>query len=221
MSLKTWVERTAEHVGIAGPLKSLLWTLAPNGSAERHPLIWRLVHGKPYGDGGVYRLLDKLEYWRPYRKLSNAWYWLRCHTVTRYHILDVRDENWPSREGPYRWGWHDRCELLEVAMFAMFRDFVERELLPSRVHSGFDAGYLDDEPGSCDCEERRGAKFGDDDICCGSRAWWLAKREMRELYRWWTVDRPLAVTAIGEEAFERTCDEMLVRLVRVRHYLWT
>ena len=56
------------------------------------------------------------------KQLCHAWYWLRTHTYNRYHMIDIRF----PRNG-YNWGWLDRCEGLMFAMFAMLVDFVEKE----------------------------------------------------------------------------------------------
>lgn len=60
----------------------------------------------------IRRFLDR---WRPF-------YWLRTHTVDRYHLVDMRC----PRNG-YRWGWLDRSEGMLFAAFAILVDFVDRE----------------------------------------------------------------------------------------------
>jgi hypothetical protein len=51
---------------------------------------------------------------------SNLWYWLRCHTFDKYHLVDIRTPE-------YRWGWMDRCDGVLYACFALLVDFVEKE----------------------------------------------------------------------------------------------
>jgi hypothetical protein len=56
-----------------------------------------------------------LERWRPF-------YWLRTHTVDKYHLIDIRN----ARNG-YAWGWIDRSDAFLFANFAILVAFVEKE----------------------------------------------------------------------------------------------
>lgn len=47
-------------------------------------------------------------------------YWLRCHTFTKYHMIDCRTPE-------YRWGWIDRSEILLLANFRVLVEFIELE----------------------------------------------------------------------------------------------
>jgi hypothetical protein len=58
-----------------------------------------------------------LPYW-----MTQAWYWLRTHTINRYHMVDGR-----SPQNGYGWGWIDRDRLLLYASFNILVDFVENE----------------------------------------------------------------------------------------------
>lgn len=67
-----------------------------------------------------YMLTEMQQLWR---KLWN-WkplYWLRCHTFTKYHIIDIRGQD------GYDWGWIDRSHAMYLACFALLVDFVEKE----------------------------------------------------------------------------------------------
>ena len=48
-------------------------------------------------------------------------YWLRCHTFTRYHMIDI------SGQDGYTWGWIDRDRAMLLACFALLCEYVERE----------------------------------------------------------------------------------------------
>lgn len=53
-----------------------------------------------------------------------AWkplYWLRCHTWTRYHIIDIRGSD------GYRWGYTDPSFRLWAACFQILVDYIEKE----------------------------------------------------------------------------------------------
>lgn len=54
--------------------------------------------------------------------IGRAAYWLRTHTVDRYHIVDIR-----SPRNGYAWGWIDRSEVMLFACFAVLVDFMESE----------------------------------------------------------------------------------------------
>ena len=65
-------------------------------------------------------------------KLAHLWrkfwgwqpmYWLRCHTFTRYHIIDIRNDY----AEPYKWGWIDRDRALLLANFKILVEFMEQE----------------------------------------------------------------------------------------------
>ena len=157
-----------------------------------------------------------------YRKVTNpfskAYYWLRTHTVHRYHMLNLKC---PTYGFHYEWGWFDRSELLFIAPFQILKSFVEDEL----PHAYVD--WESDEPHSS------------------------ARKEMQDLYDWWMTGRnkerddmnaaldegtdkslpekglsryrgPAWDAYIKEsDRLETKDDEMLLRLIAVRKFLWT
>ena len=152
-------------------------------------------------------------------------YWVRCHTFTRYHLLDLRDRG----EGHgYRWGWMDRDHFMLLACFTLLRDFVEQE---------------DPEIGLRG-EEGHEWTEGQREAVAQQLA---VEREIRALYEWWVRGRAsehAAVEALLEGAddldfadlirhpnfaeYSRRTDELeakddaqLLRLVKVRGSLWT
>jgi hypothetical protein len=64
-------------------------------------------------------LWRKLWSWKPF-------YWLRCHTFTKYHMIDCRNDYYDAGGG-YTWGWHDRTEILLIANFNILAEFIELE----------------------------------------------------------------------------------------------
>lgn len=60
------------------------------------------------------RLWYRVRRWEPL-------YWLRTHTVDRYHILDLR-----GMDG-YEWGWLDRSHAIYLAAFKCLVEYVEGE----------------------------------------------------------------------------------------------
>lgn len=139
-------------------------------------------------------------------ELSEAYYWLRTHTVHRYHIIDIRGED------GYAWGWIDRDHAMLLACFKLLRDFVEREN-PTVGLGGVEA-Y--EHEGMCD---------GEREMIANQVA---REKEVRAIYTWWTQDRERERAehdddrAIGgyDWSFNRD-QEMLLRLMAVRGSLWT
>jgi hypothetical protein len=54
--------------------------------------------------------------------LKNATYWLRTHTINKYHIVDTR-----CPDNGYSWGWIDADHKILLAVMAIFVDFIEKE----------------------------------------------------------------------------------------------
>ena len=146
--------------------------------------------------------------------IKNAWYWFRCHTYTRYHMLDMRD-----KANGYSWGWYDRSELLIYANFAVLRDFIEKE-------QPFSLPY---KPLPLNGDECYNADVED---------WNKANQELYYLYIWWTERRPKDYKALKdmylsylkdqsldplmeEERLAKVDNEMMVRLINARKAMWT
>lgn len=77
---------------------------------ERNWLLRKLSQARRW-------LEDKLP-----KPVGNFFYWLRTHTYNKYHLVDCR---YP-RNG-YSWGWIDRSELILFANMAILKDYVEKE----------------------------------------------------------------------------------------------
>ena len=56
------------------------------------------------------------------RNIENIFYWIRTHTINKYHIIDCRD-----KKNGYAWGWCDRCDLILFSSFNILKDFMEKE----------------------------------------------------------------------------------------------
>lgn len=170
-----------------------------------------------------WRLQGVIDWFSRWPRISHALYWLRTHTYNRYHLLDLRDAE-PEKPEGYRWGWIDRSNSLQLACFLTLRQFVEQEEPWRPDPTGYDGAALE-----------------------SIQAQAAAYDEIMALYRWWTVDRfveyadwqrrsdaahaawkasdndpALAKIWLDIEATENARDdEMLLRLMAVRHHLWT
>jgi hypothetical protein len=136
-----------------------------------------------------------LKYWYEF------WYWFRTNTYNRYHMVDCR-----APQHGYKWGWCDRCEIILYANFAILTDFVEKEMY----------GLVD-----WDSEENHTK----------------AKDEIMDLYNWWKTGRAKdkekldKVLEVGEsyydkywdmeEKFKKKDNKQLIRLIKIREWLWT
>ena len=156
------------------------------------------------------------------------------HPGRRYHMLDLR-----SPRNGYRYGWRDRSDALLYASFAVLRDFVENEY-PGAIdwNSGEDIRRARDEflalhrwwteerprdhaelsqgetPGKTLTQRLRRAVL--DDILrpvggLGAKGAWATPESERRAHEWHE----------RSEALTRKDDEMMKRLVDVRHFLWT
>lgn len=68
--------------------------------------------------------------------ISRSYDWLICHTLRRYHILNL------SNQGDYKWGWCDRDHLMFLACFKLLADYVEREEPFEHINWESDEGHL-------------------------------------------------------------------------------
>ncbi len=65
-----------------------------------------------------------LEHWHiwPFKYISTAVYWLRTHTYNKYHLVDCRNK----RNG-YEWGYTDISEKVLLANMALLNYFIDKE----------------------------------------------------------------------------------------------
>ena len=67
---------------------------------------------------------DKIYVWWYWNAWSpkNWWDFIRCHTFTRYHIVDCR-----SKANGYTFGWVDTDRRILHACFNLLKEYVEKE----------------------------------------------------------------------------------------------
>jgi hypothetical protein len=137
--------------------------------------------------------LSRLRYWLA-KPVSQAFYWLRTHTINRYHIVNLRN----SKNG-YSWGWIETDNAMLFACFNLLETFVEKELGISSVEQ---AVFTNDALRETD-------------------------KEILALFHWWTVERPAELKKRAtdyqwwNDGLHKWDDEHLMRLMKVRQYLWT
>ena len=129
---------------------------------------------------------------RPFNHVSRFLYWLRTHTYNRYHILNLK-----CKRNGYAWGWLDRSEGILFANMAILVDFVEKE-------KAFDC-YVDWRSAE---EVRASGEMENDPSGDANRdGHAAAKKEMLEIYNWWTKGRKEehdALEAESDSAYQNT-----------------
>lgn len=147
--------------------------------------------------------------WYRFRNFfANIWYWIRSHTYKRYHIVDVRGQ------AGFSYGWVDRDHLLLLACFKILVDFVEQER-DDLLSEGVREPTVDN--------------HGYDDTHFRE-----ADREILSLYNYWKYDRAKMEAEMYDfkkytqeerfqlmDIFEQTEETNLLRLIKVRGYMWT
>jgi hypothetical protein len=154
----------------------------------------------------AYTVIDAVRnaWWDFCRPIKEAHYWFVSHVIPsrRYHMLDLRQPN-------YRYGWCDVDYRLGFAMFNLLNQFVDHELEHKFC------------PPETDTDD-----------------WSVAHRktheEIRALHHWWNVERRELQKQIDdlssdqreqrwklEDMMDKKTTEMMIRLVKVREYLWT
>jgi hypothetical protein len=164
---------------------------------------------------------------RPFR---DAHYWLACHLLPskRYHWLDLRQPK------GYRYGWCDTDRRMVYAMMNLLVEYVEKEMphgyfVPSEEEAALDDGVT--------CGNYSGFKRQLEN-----------HKEYMTIYNWWTKERAVELEEEGDkctawsdarhvwadntellwaelkvltERNEAKLEEMLHRLLKIRHCLWT
>lgn len=183
-------------------------------------------------------------WWSIKRPFKDGWYWFRCHTYTKYHMLDLRTKE-------YRYGWMDQDTRMFHACFNCLVYFVEQEEgLPHLKYQSepWEQFIETEEDKQKELERQKEAE--------------RIYNEVKMLYDWWKEGRAKEEDEIhhitdgldlslhfeeipGSEysrlvdknninqhpkwleycrrsdEFKKKDDEMLDRLIKVRHYLWT
>src|ERR1700677_568795 len=168
--------------------------------------------------------------WRKFSRLfTDAHYWLVSHLVPgkRFHWLDLRQPN------GYRYGWCDNDHRMECALINLFKEYVEKELTTNHWVP----------------TEEEAAK--DDGINCnymGFKNQLKKYKEVMEIYNWLTKERAIELQEEEDkctewsdarkvwadnyeelwaelkaltERNEAKLEEMLQKIIKIRHYLWT
>jgi len=169
--------------------------------------------------------------------ISHAWYWLRCHTYNKYHLLDIRQPHNEGSRDNYKWGWVDECNQILLANFSILTQHLEirnnseyhYSATPEGAQKLYDS-YKND-PNGWDGSEQAAELI-----------------ELYTLNKYWTIDRKIAdkenqqlltewhdarknkqndaeekwnKLQLSDAQFKQTEEDMLIRLIKIRDRLWT
>lgn len=154
------------------------------------------------------------------RPVTEAWYWLKCHTLPtyRFHILDLRQSD-------YKYGWRDIDHRMQYALFNLLNLFVKHEF----PHYYFPT----EEDVKQDPSLARQREVAQEVTLI--HFWWNTERHQeyeaieKKTSEWYEAKKMKAYNkeVLWEElqqlkkAFDDKEDEMLLRLMKVRRSLWT
>lgn len=140
------------------------------------------------------------------RPLDNFKYWIVSHTIRKYHLLDLRNND-------YKYGWVDSDSQLLYASMAIMENFIIEQDTNSRL-IWLNEELLKDP----DCKEfnwNESIKFCED---------------LLHIQKWWRIERTknIELSFSGPEyglEFDEKCynqdDEMMKKLIDMRDRMWT
>jgi len=171
-------------------------------------------------------------------KISHAWYWIRCHTYNKYHLIDIRQPQNEDSKDSYQWGWIDEDHQLLLACFTILTKHLE-------IRNTSEYNYHATPEGIQALAE----SFKNDDVAIAVDSLQLQYlKEMYEINKYWTIERKKSDKKVGqllnewhdarynkspaaeekweklqlaEKEFSEKEEEMLIRLIKARHGMWT
>lgn len=165
-----------------------------------------------------------------WRKFSLFYYWIRTHIWNRYHMLNMK-----SKQNGYSWGWQDRSELILFACMNLFKDFIEKERggrskLRTEMRP-FDIAWGMNEQ---DFTEYFTGDIKKEQVLAELYDWWVGGRaaEHEAFDRMPTgLNNDIPIKTLDESQWEKWLaesdridnkdNEMLIKLIGIREYLWT
>lgn len=163
--------------------------------------------------------------WPIKRRVGDALYWLKCHLLRshRYHLLDLRN---PGPNIPYNHGWLDMTTVILYASFVALRKYVEEEK-PKGPKDWATPEEMQDE--GLQMQQR------DHEEALALYDWWMNGRLLEEAEEDRLFQETKKFVRGAPEHKEATDawlayhrwregereDEMLQRLIAIRHTLWT
>lgn len=192
---------------------------------KRHPVKYFIAETLGY--------FLKYKIWmRLSKPFKDTHYWLVSHLIPsrRYHMLDLRQPCNEDKIDCYRYGWNDVPEKMLYAMFNLLKEYFREE--PYDLTTNYSLEEINADAGmKIQHESLQEAK----DIL----HWWevTRKEDYKKYYQMlheWSILRTNKETRQNGEAdkafqemhefeanMEKTTDEMIGRLMKIRRNLWT
>jgi hypothetical protein len=157
-------------------------------------------------------------------RISVMKYWFVSHFIPsrKYHLLDLRQ---PKISGEYRYGWIDADHQILFALFNILNNFVKQEMpnwyCPSEEEISHDVSLLNQRNTYLEVK--------------AIHYWWNIDRKRQESRRDHMIDDWHKARKAGssqehqlwedlrkaDRALDDKEDEMIGRLIKIRHALWT
>lgn len=145
--------------------------------------------------------------YKNFEYLYLCWKWITHRTFDKYNIIKIKSLT-PD--------YYDKDTIMLHGMFQLLTDYVEREL------SWMEYICVNNTP-KPNKNNRKilGLKYLDWEISLGdaSLQQCASAKEIKELYIWWTETRNLRKDDVSKNYNEDT--EMMIRLAKIREYLWS
>lgn len=141
-------------------------------------------------------------------KLDKILWAIRYRTINRYHMLNLQQKDGTIDD--YRYGWIDSDKQIVYACFNILCNFVEKEW-----EGGFPYQKNWD-----DLNENERMYF---------EKYNASVKEVETLYKYWKVDRVKKLKSLkddtfptlkDEEDFLKKEEEFLIRLIKIKGFLW-
>jgi hypothetical protein len=165
-------------------------------------------------------------------RVERAWWKVlhNFHPKHRYHMLDLREDK--SKKDAYRQGWIDADSKIELALFKIFTDFVEKELDQPHVYIPTRKEVADAEGVEADSVASLRASYDeifeiyayvksgykdDEDLADKSLdAWYTARKNCSE-----DTDRLFEEHLAISKKNDARLTDYLCRMIKIRNHLWT
>lgn len=173
-------------------------------------------------------------------KPFNFIYWLKCMILPshKFHLIDIREKNTETNIIPYRFGWIDSDVKMTFAMFKILCDFVEKEMpvgyfIPNEEDASKDNGDCNSKyPGYKSQREQylkimeiynywNTDRFILNNEYNAALSAWDNSREKSKGDKNSETEELYQKMEILSAKKDKKLEEMLHRLIDIRHSLWT
>jgi hypothetical protein len=155
------------------------------------------------------------------RPLSEIKYWIVSNTIRKYHLLDIRHRN-----DEYKYGWIDSDKQILLSLFKILVNYCEKEEdVPAKikflkeVNDGFDWNsniQAYETMMECYCYWKLDRVLLQKEIDNTIDEWMSVRKSNKDLAK--NIHKKLLSL---ELAFSELEEEMLIKIIKSRQYMWT